>query len=156
MPTNGRIIQISVSPGGVPKHPVTQAQVAYDGLEGDQQGTPKIHGGPLRAVCLWAEEVIAALQAEGHPIAPGRAGENITVAGLPWANVAPGAHLTLGDALQLQITDYAAPCRKNMRWFKDRRYSRISQKHYPGSSRVYAQVLREGLVRVGDRVELVE
>jgi len=37
-----------------------------------------------------------------------------------------------------------------MRWFSDRRFSRISQNHYPGSSRLYARVLREGALQVGD------
>ncbi|MEM6520793.1 MAG: MOSC domain-containing protein [Cyanobacteria bacterium P01_C01_bin.70] len=50
------------------------------------------------------------------------------------------------------MASYAAPCRKNMRWFADKRYSRISQKHYPGSSRVYARVLQTGTIREGDAV----
>jgi MOSC domain-containing protein YiiM len=81
-PPTGTIIQISVSQGGVPKLAVPQAHVTPLGLEGDRQAHPEIHGGPNRAVCLWSLEVITALQQEGHPIAPGCAGENITLAGL--------------------------------------------------------------------------
>ena len=36
----------------------------------------------------------------------------------------------------------------------EQRFIRLSQKHYPGWSRVYARVLKEGLVRTGDAVTL--
>jgi MOSC domain-containing protein YiiM len=150
----GKIGQISVSDGGVPKLPVAQAEVSASGLSGDRQANLKYHGGPDRALCLWSQEIIEALQQQGHPIAPGSAGENVTIAGLPWEQVTPGTELALGDSVRLQITDYAAPCRKNGRWFSDRRYSRMSQKHYPGSSRVYARVLTAGTIAQGDRVQL--
>ena len=60
--------QISISGGGVPKGAVPEAEVRAGGIDGDRQATPKIHGGPDRAVCLFSLEVIQALQAEGHPI----------------------------------------------------------------------------------------
>ncbi|NJL45485.1 MAG: MOSC domain-containing protein [Leptolyngbyaceae cyanobacterium SM2_3_12] len=154
MEASGRIVQISVSPGGLPKLPIPQAQVTPAGVAGDRQKNLKFHGGPDRAVCLWSLEVIEALQAEGHPMAPGLAGENITLAGLHWPSLAPGTHLHLGKTLRVEITDYAAPCRQNMKWFADRRFSRISQKHYPGSSRLYGRVLAEGMIQPGDPVIL--
>jgi MOSC domain-containing protein YiiM len=151
----GKIIQISVSQGGVPKLPVETAQVSINGLSGDRQANLKYHGGPDRAVCLWALEVIETLRGEGHPIAPGNAGENVTVSGIDWRAVVPGVQLRLGDTVLLEVTDYSPPCQKNMRWFADRRFSRISQKHHPGSSRVYARVLVEGAIAPGDSVEFV-
>ncbi len=63
--------------------------------------------------------------------------------------------LAIIQMLQIEITDYAAPCRKNMRWFSDRRFSRISQRHHPGSSRLYARVLQGGVVTTGDPVQAV-
>lgn len=66
----GRVAQINVSPGGVPKLPVASAQVTAQGLVGDRQKNLKYHGGPDRALCLWSLEVIETLLAEGHPIAP--------------------------------------------------------------------------------------
>lgn len=152
MATTGRIVQINVSQGGVPKLPVAVAQVTVQGVEGDRQANLKVHGGDDRAVCLWSMEVIETLQGEGHPIAPGSAGENITLTGLDWVTLVPGKQLRLGADLQIEIIDYAAPCRKNMKWFADRRFSRISQRHYPGSSRLYARVLAPGMIRPGDGV----
>lgn len=150
----GRIAQINVSSGGVPKLPVALGEVTTAGLEGDRQRNLKFHGGHDRALCLWSLDVIELLQREGHFIVPGSAGENLTLAGLDWASLEPGGQLYLGDQVQLEITDYAAPCRTIMRWFSDRRFSRISQKHYPGSSRLYARVLRGGMVRTGDRASV--
>ncbi|MBD0268420.1 MAG: MOSC domain-containing protein [Cyanobacteria bacterium Co-bin8] len=150
----GKIVQISVSQGGVPKLPVAAAQVSVAGLSGDRQANLKFHGGPDRAVCLWSLEVIESLRQEGHAIAPGNAGENVTVTGLDWSEVKQGTQIHLGETVLLEVTDYAQPCRKNMRWFADRRFSRISQTHYPGSSRVYARVLVEGAIAPDDPVEL--
>lgn len=152
MAQTGRIAQISLSDGGVPKLPVATAEVTALGLVGDRQQNLKYHGGRDRALCLWSLEVIETLQREGHPIAPGCTGENLTLAGLDWATLGPGALIHLGQAVQIAITDYAAPCRKNMRWFSDRRYSRMGQKHYPGSSRLYARVLQGGPLQTGDLV----
>ncbi|MEO1093551.1 MAG: MOSC domain-containing protein [Cyanobacteria bacterium J06638_28] len=150
----GHIVQISVSPGGVPKVAVPEAKVLSTGLVGDAQKTPDIHGGPERAVCLWAMEVIETLQQEGHNLAPGHAGENVTIAGLNWLQVTPGVKLQLGETVLLEVASYAVPCRKNMRWFADKRYSRISQKHHPGSSRIYTRVLQTGFICQGDEVKL--
>jgi MOSC domain-containing protein YiiM len=155
MLTTGRIVQINVSQGGVPKSPISWARVTVDGVEGDRQNNLKYHGGPDRAVCLWALEVIETLQQEGHPITPGSAGENITLVGLNWPALSPGQKLQLGSQVQLEITDYAVPCRQNMKWFSDRKFSRISQKHYPGSSRLYARVISEGTIRPGDAVSVI-
>src|SRR5437899_862580 len=80
--THPYVHQINVSNGGVPKHPVPEARITVDGVAGDCQRSPKIHGGPDRAVCLFSLEVIEALRAEGHSIAPGSSGENLTLAGL--------------------------------------------------------------------------
>lgn len=146
------ITQINISDGGVPKQSIPRAQVSEAGLEGDRQDNLKYHGGPDRAVCLWSADVIAALQAEGHPIQPGFAGENVTISGLSWAELGPGTRLTLGASLELEITSYAPPCSQNKDWFADRQFNRISQQHHPGSSRLYARVLTPGAIAVGDKV----
>jgi MOSC domain-containing protein YiiM len=148
-----RLYQINVSNGGVPKLPVPQARITVDGVEGDRQRHPGIHGGPERAVCVFSLEVIEALQAEGHLIMPGSSGENLTLAGLDWALVKPSVRLLVGS-VQLQVVSYTAPCVHNARWFRDGEYSRISQKKFPGWSRVYARILSEGLVRPGDPVAM--
>jgi len=150
----GRIVQISVSQGGVPKTAIPEAEVTVTGLIGDGHNNPEIHGGPEKAICLWSLEVIETLQQEGHTLAPGYAGENVTIAGLDWSQIVPSQYLRLGEDVLLQVASYTSPCRKNMRWFADKRYSRMGQKHHPGSSRVYARVLQTGMIREGDAVAI--
>ena len=149
------LYQINVSNGGVPKREVPEAHIGAKGVSGDSQRSLNIHGGPDRAVCLFSLEVIQSLQAEGHAITPGSSGENLTVAGVEWAKLAPGDRIRAGESVVLELTSYTEPCERNARWFKDGEFTRISQKHYPGCSRLYARVLAEGRVRKGDQV-LVE
>src|SRR5688572_3974682 len=106
-----RITGLQVSDGGVPKRALASAQVTVAGLAGDRQGNLKYHGGPDRAVCLLAQEVIDALAADGHPIHAGSTGENITIAGLDWASIVPGTRLRLGASALVEITSFTKPCR---------------------------------------------
>jgi len=151
-PPYPHVHQISVSDGGVPKRPVFEAQVKKTGVDGDRQENLMFHGGPERAVCLFSLELIERLQDEGHPIDAGLSGENLTLAGLEWERMRPGVRLSIGPDIELEVTSYTAPCSKNSRWFRDDEFSRIAQKTNPGWSRVYAKVLREGIVRPGDAV----
>jgi MOSC domain-containing protein YiiM len=151
----GHIVQVSVSPGGLPKRAVAGAQITLGGLAGDAQRNLQHHGGPDRAVCLFAVEAIQGLVAEGHTVVPGALGENITTEGIDWSQVAPGTHLLLGDAALLQVTKYTSPCANLAPFFTGRDVSRVSQKRHPGWSRVYARVLVEGRVSAGDIVRVV-
>lgn len=151
----GRVVQIGVSRGGVPKLPVSEALLSSAGVGGDRQNDRRHHGGPDRAVCLYSLEVIEALQREGHPIAPGSAGENVTVSGLDWDSIQPGVRLRVGEAL-LEVVSYTVPCKTIRASFVDERFERISPKTNPGWSRVYARVLTAGVAHPGDAVEITE
>lgn len=150
----GTLVSINVSNGGVPKSPVADAKVSLLGLLNDAQNDTKGHGGPERAVCVYALERIRALQSEGHPIDVGTAGENVTVEGIDWGLVAPGARLRLGDEVVLEVSAFTTPCKTIRDSFIDGTFVRISEKLYPGWSRVYTRVLSEGEIRSGDAVEL--
>ena len=148
----GTLVAINVSKGGVPKRSLKSCLVSEKGLEGDRQRDLEYHGGPMRAVCLYSQDLIAALQAEGHPISAGTIGENFTLQGVSWAKMVPGAKLDVGE-VRLELTDYAAPCNNIAGSFQRRYIGRVSQHANPGWSRLYARVLREGTVRLGDRVD---
>ncbi len=150
----GQIHQINTSGGGVPKLPVDDAVVDETGIVGDVQADRVHHGHPEQALCLFSLEVIQSLQAEGHPIAAGSAGENITVSGVDWSEVVPGTTMAIGPVRAI-ITDYATPCSKNARWFSDGRFDRMSAGKHPGESRVYARVVEGGSISPGDPVELI-
>lgn len=155
MMAQGRIVQISISPGGVPKLPVPEARVTDLGLEGDLHREPELHGGPERALCIFPIEQIRVLRAEGHSVFPGAMGENLTVEGLDWTRVTPGSRLELGASVLIEVTRYTAPCSNIKPYFAEGDFSRVSQKRHPGGSRVYARVLSEGMIRQGDTVRLV-
>ena len=150
----GTLISINVSNGGVPKRRVADAKVSQLGLLTDAQNDIKGHGGPERAVCVYALERIRALQSEGHPIDVGTAGENVTVEGIDWGLVAPGARLRIGDEVVLEVSAFTTPCKTIRDSFIDGQFIRISEKLHPGWSRVYTRVLSEGEIRSGDAVEL--
>ena len=147
--------QINSSKGGVPKRPIDEAVINERGLIGDEQADTVNHGSPEQALCLYSLEVIEGLQREGHPIEPGFAGENLTIAGLDWTEVVPGTRLKIGPAVVAEVTDYAGPCSKNAAWFIDGKFERMLERNHPGESRVYARVLAGGAVKTGDDVELV-
>jgi len=151
----GRIAQLSVSPGGVPKRAVAEARVTRLGLEDDGHRDTEHHGGLDRALCLFPLEAIHALAAEGHAIVPGAIGENVTTEGLDWTRVVPGVHLLLGGRVLVQVTRYTSPCLGIAPMFQGHDYGRVSQKRYPGWSRVYARVLGEGRLRSNDPVRLL-
>src|SRR5688572_5930141 len=131
----GLLRSINVSDGGVPKLPKPECVIRGSGLQGDRQRDLEYHGGPDRAVCLFSEDLIQKLREEGHPIAAGTIGENLTLAGVDWAAMTPGSRVEVGE-VELELTDYAPPCRNIARSFKDGRMGRVSQKAHPGWSRL--------------------
>lgn len=146
----GRVLRVNVSPGGVPKRSVPSARVGRLGLEGDAHDHFGVHGGPHRAVCLFAVEAIRRVAAEGHPIAPGTVGENLTTEGVELAELAPGTRLAFPSALELEVSAPANPCDVIKGSFLEGRSGRISILRHPLDSRVYARVLHEGEVTAGD------
>lgn len=155
----GRIVGLQRSAGGVPKLPVNQAIVSAAGMVGDEQRDRRFHGGPDRALCLYSQERIDRLVAEGHDISAGTLGENVTVTGVSWDAVRPGVRLRLAS-VDVEVTAFASPCAKLAGAFLDGEFTRIGQKVNPGWSRVYVRVLGEGALTLGDPVvvlrELVE
>ncbi len=150
------ITHLHISPGGVPKLPQPTVQITRAGIQGDGQRDLEHHGGPNRAVCLYALELIEALNAEGHPIFPGAAGENVTIQGLDWPALRFGQRLRLGPTAVIELTCFANPCYNLIPYFLNGDFKRISAKVYPGWSRFCGRVLCEGLVSVGDAVTLLD
>jgi MOSC domain-containing protein YiiM len=152
MSQTGHIFQISVSKGGVPKQGLYAAEVDILGVAGDKHRDMVNHGGPDRAVCLYSLERILALQAEGNSIYPGSVGENVTLAGLDWEKITPGARIQLGGQVVLEVTGYTTPCSNIAPSFADLNSNRIHQNKHAGWSRVYARVLQTGEIKIGDTV----
>ena len=145
-----KIFTININPqGGVPKYSVNSAFFGKDNVQGDKQNDLKYHGGPTRAVCLFSLEIILALQKEGHSISPGSTGENLTIEGLDWQLMKVGMRFQIGE-IEIELTGPAPPCKTISESFEKGSFVRISEKIYPGWSRWYASVSKEGIVAVND------
>jgi MOSC domain-containing protein YiiM/GNAT superfamily N-acetyltransferase len=152
---SGSVLSVNVSSGGLPKHAVESARVGRLGLDGDGHHDDTEHGGPLRAVCLFAMEAIERVQSEGHPVEPGSVGENLTTAGIEWSKLPAGTRARIGEHVMLELVKPASPCDTQRPNFRGGRVNRISIALFPTDSRMYARVLEEGQVRPGDPIELL-
>ena len=144
----GTVAALHRSDGGLPKTAVDHVTVEWRGVVGDRQASRVHHGRPWQALCLWSTEVIDDLRAQGHPIAPGLAGENVTMSGLPWEDVRAGVRIQIGDVL-CEVSSFSLPCYQNKRWFINGEFETMHHERGP-VSRVYATVLQPGDIAIGD------
>jgi len=149
---SGRVAHLHAGPGGLPKPAVHHLTIGWRGADGDQQASRKHHGAPWQALCVWSVEAIDALRALGHPVTPGGAGENITVAGLPWHELRAGVRLRVGTVL-CELSAWALPCKQTSHCFTDGDFMVMHHDRGP-YSRIYATVLEPGVVTVGDTATL--
>jgi MOSC domain-containing protein YiiM len=158
----GTILQISTSPGGLPKRPVSGGFIASLGIEGDAHALPGIHGGPRQAVLLIAAEVIEELQRRGYPVVFGSLGENLTTRGINVHDLRIGDRLRAGGAL-LEITKPRGPCSQLDIYgaaIKQEIYDSQVKAHdhtspHWGMSGMYLSVVEPGPVRTGDIIAVV-
>jgi MOSC domain-containing protein YiiM len=157
----GTIVQISISPGGLPKRPIVQGIVAELGIEGDGHAHPTIHGGPSKAILLIAAEIIDELTARGYPLFYGALGENLTVRGIPIRELRIGDRLQAGAVL-LEITQPRGPCTALDVYgetLKAAIYDAGVKARDPASPRwgmsgFYARVVECGVIRVADAISV--
>ncbi|MBK6503440.1 MAG: MOSC domain-containing protein [Candidatus Microthrix sp.] len=150
-PVTGLVSSLHASEGGVPKPSIPHADIDAGGVAGDTQAARQYHGRPWQDLCLWSVEVVDAWAAEGHPIFPGAAGENLSIGGLDWSQLRSGLIVEIGS-MTARISAPAVPCAKNSRWFSDRDHLRLGHDVSPGRARWYAGVLTPGRIHPGDAV----
>lgn len=153
----GIVNSINVSSeGGVPKIPIEEAKVLFDGLEGDfnKFRSTKKAGDLDRAITIFSLEKIHELQKEGHPIKVGSTGENITLEGMDWIHLKEGMKISIGESI-IQLSEPCAPCSKIGESFQNRKFSRIDHDLKFGWSRWLARVLVEGKITVGDSIAVL-
>ena len=137
---------------GIDKKPVAEAHVHRLGVDGDTIGDPEHHGGPDQAVYVYSREDYAYWEAElGTPFAGGAFGENVTV-----TTFGPGP-LRIGDRYRfpdvvLEVTSPRIPCSTFATHLGERDW--VRRFAAAGRLGVYCRVIDEGMLRVGDPVEL--
>lgn len=148
LPLPATLTQLNVSPGGMPKLPVLQAQVTVAGVAGDRQRNLKFHGGADRAICLYSEELYQWLRDSGVNVTNGQIGENFTTRWLDLDNLQPGDRLRVGGCV-IEITKVRVPCNQLKKWHPD------LPTRIVGRSGWMAKVIEKGMVRRGDKIELL-
>lgn len=142
------LVQINVSQGGMPKLPIPEAQVRFNGIAGDRQRIPHVHGGPDRAVCIYSEELYQWLNEQGVAVSAGQIGENFTTRGLDLSALNRGDRLRIGGCI-VEITKVRTPCNQLRKWDADLPEIII------GRSGWMAKVIQAGIVRAGIPIEIV-
>ena len=130
---------------GTPKHPVSVLELRVGlGIVGDAHA-----GNWHRQVSLLAEESVDKLRGLGLELPPGAFAENILTRGLELKTLPVGTVLRAGSAL-LAVTQIGKECHS------DCAIKQKSGKCVMPTEGVFALVLKPGLVRPGDPIEVLE
>lgn len=143
------VVAINISGGGIPKWPVAYARVILAGVEGDGHNHAK-HYRPEQAVSLQDIEKLAELRHEGYTLHCGSTGENIRVGHLNVNELPLGTILNFSGGVQLEITKVRHPC-----YVLDAIHPQLKEVII-GRCGMYAKVLKEGILRAGERIEVVQ
>jgi len=141
------VVAVSVSDRkGEVKHNVPAAELVVEhGLAGDAHAE-----GGIRQVSLLALESIDKMRAAGAKVNPGDFAENITTRGLAVDNLPIGTHLRVGSEAELTITQIGKACHKGCAIRE-----LVGDCIMPREG-VFARVVKGGLVRPGDLIEVLD
>ena len=144
-------------PSGIVKSPVRGVvTVGMTGVEGDEQGDLRVHGGLEKAVHYYPASSYAILASERPELAaafvPGAIGENLS-GGLSEADVCIGDVYRLGSA-ELEVSQLRRPCWKIEARFEADGLIEVIDR--TGCTGWYFRVRTPGSFEVGAEMELIE
>ncbi len=144
------------SMSAIDKHPLDGVvRIGEAGIAGDEQGDPRVHGGPDKAVHHYPFEHYATWREELGELpvlaAPGAFGENVSTRGLTEATACLGDRFELGTAV-LEVSQGRQPCWKLNDRFGVKDMARRVQA--TGRTGWYYRVLQPGEARAGDALRL--
>ena len=123
-------------------------------LEGDAQADLKVHGGPDKAVCVYAADHFATWRSElGVDCEGGAFGENFSVLGQTEQTVSIGDVFEIGTAV-VQVSQPRGPCWKLARRWKRPDFPRLVLR--TGRTGWYFRVLTPGRLEPGDSLRVVD
>ena len=159
----GSLQQISISLGGIPKHPISEAVVTPLGIEGDLHNNPSVHGGPNKALLWITSEGLGELAAAGFPLSAGALGENLTTQGVDRRILRTGQRWQIGRVV-IELTRLRTPCQTISMYgpgIGEAVYDQDVEAGDASSPRwglggFYAAVVQPGPIHVGDSVALLD
>ncbi|WAH42615.1 MOSC domain-containing protein [Alicyclobacillus fastidiosus] len=138
------------------KRPVaTPVIVARSGVDGDAQADRKHHGGPDKAVLMYANKHYGAWTQEfvHLDLGPGGFGENLTVEGMTEESVCVGDVYRIGH-LVVEVSQPRIPCWKiSERWREATLTDRVRATGWTGW---YVRVREPGVISAHDGIELID
>jgi MOSC domain-containing protein YiiM len=137
------------------KNPVT-GRIAVRGvnLDGDEQADRRAHGGPDKAVYVYAIEDTRWWEKQiGRPLSYGNFGENLTTQGIDVNDALIGEHWKIGTTV-LEVSEPRVPCWRLGVRMNDKLFPRrFTEALRPGS---YLRIVVEGDVGAGDEIRIIE
>jgi MOSC domain-containing protein YiiM len=131
---------------GIRKNNVGEAELKVDwGIVGDAHAADW-----HRQVSLLALESIEKMRSLGLNVGPGSFAENLTTQGLDLLSLPIGSQVRVGSEAILEITQHGKIC-----------HDRCAIYHQAGDcvmprEGIFAKVIKGGLVKVGDKIELLQ
>lgn len=143
----GRIVSVNIAAKkGIKKSPVGTCHLIKDqGLQGDGHA-----GFAHRQVSLLAKESIDKMVAVGLHVGPGDFAENFTTEAIDLVSLPIGTPLRVGGQALLRVTQIGKECHTRCAI-----YRQAGDCVMPKEG-IFAEVLREGTVKIGDEVEIME
>jgi len=118
--------------------------ITEHGIEGDA------HAGDWhRQVSLLASESIEASRAAGLEVSFGDFAENIATSGVDWKTMPVGTRVKVGDTVLLEITQIGKECVRKCAIFYQAGDCIMPREG------IFARVLKGGMIRSGDTIELL-
>ncbi len=143
----GKVLSINISEKkGVVKHPIKEAQFKIDhGIVGDAHAD-NWH----RQVSMLGIESFAKMEvAEGIKLPVGSFAENITTEGLTLYELPVGTMFKIGETIQ-ELTQIGKKCHTGCA------ISQLVGKCVMPKEGIFTKVIKEGIVRVGDKIEIIQ
>jgi MOSC domain-containing protein YiiM len=142
----GKIIAVCKSKEkGTKKEPAEQGNLKEEyGLVGDAHADCCTH----RQVSLLARESIDRMRQRGFDVGPGDFAENLTTEGMNLTSLPVGTQVVIGRDVILEITQIGKDCHAKCAIFRE-----VGKCIMPKEG-IFAKIIRGGVVKAGDPIEV--
>ena len=130
---------------GTKKEPAEQGTLKEDyGLVGDAHADCCTH----RQISLLARESIDKMRGKGFDVGPGDFAENLTTEGVSLTSLPVGTQMLIGTEVVLEVTQIGKDCHAKCAIFRE-----VGKCIMPKEG-IFAKIIRGGIVKAGDPIEV--